>query len=152
VEPKPAFVVDPDRVVHETIDGETVLINLERGTYHSLSGSGPEIWALGTAGAGEGEIVEALCERHGADRGLVVTEVARLLGELAQQGLVAPVDVAGPAEIRASKEAGAGGFAAPVLQSFDDMQYLLLLDPIHDFEASDWPSQPARRPDGRAAA
>src|SRR3954469_9359121 len=40
------FRVDPRRVVHETIDGETILIHLNTGAYFSLSGCGPEIWSL----------------------------------------------------------------------------------------------------------
>jgi hypothetical protein len=44
------FAVDPRRVVHETIDGETILIALETGVYYSLSGSGPEVWDLVLAG------------------------------------------------------------------------------------------------------
>src|SRR5579875_805638 len=38
--------IDDDRVVHETIDGETILIDLSTGTYFSLRGSGPRIWEL----------------------------------------------------------------------------------------------------------
>jgi hypothetical protein len=142
-----AFVVDPERVVHETIDGETILINLDEGTYHSLSGSGPEVWALLTAGASEGEIVRLLCERHGADEPAVAPEIRRVLGELELQGLIAP----GEPERVGDAPAASNGFVPPVLQSFTDMQYLLLLDPIHDFQSSDWPSQSADRADGAAA-
>jgi hypothetical protein len=153
VTPSRTFVVDPERVVHETIEGETILINLEAGTYHSLLGSGPELWRLLAAGAPEGEIVKALTERHGADEQRVAADTARLIDELERQGLITPGEPSGQAVAPAEADPPASqGFATPELQSFDDMKYLLMLDPIHDFEAGDWPSQQAGGPDGRAAA
>jgi hypothetical protein len=39
----------------------------------------------------------------------------------------------------------AGSWSSPVLSIYDDMQDLLLLDPIHDVDESGWP---AIKPDG----
>ena len=44
------FRVDSRRVVHETIDGETILIDLQSGNYYSLGGCGSSVWDLLTRG------------------------------------------------------------------------------------------------------
>ena len=40
------LIVNSPHVVHETIDGETIIIHLGTGTYYSLDGVGADIWAL----------------------------------------------------------------------------------------------------------
>ncbi len=56
---EPRFRVSPE-IVHETVDGEVIAIDLANGSYYSLAGSGPVIWAVLGAGAGEAEIAAAL--------------------------------------------------------------------------------------------
>ena len=41
-----SYSLDPKRVVHETIDGESIVIDLASGNYHSLAGSGSAIWTM----------------------------------------------------------------------------------------------------------
>ena len=40
------YVANSASVAHEAFDEETVLINLERGTYFSLRQSAPTLWLL----------------------------------------------------------------------------------------------------------
>ena len=54
------FSVEVDRVVHETIDGETIIIQLETGAYYSLVGPGAEIWSMLATGSSTDEVVAAL--------------------------------------------------------------------------------------------
>ena len=37
--------------MHETMDGETILIHLETGAYYSLDGAGADTWELLAASA-----------------------------------------------------------------------------------------------------
>lgn len=123
-------------VVHETIDGEAILINLATGTYFSLDGSGAEAWALLAAGWSLPEAAAHLATSHGADTGAVHAELVRLAAELHGHGLVvAPPDAAG-----ATAGGSLGTFAPPVLGVFTDMEEFLLVDPIHEVEpARGWP-------------
>src|SRR2546430_11899882 len=92
------FRVDAQRVVHETIDGETILIHLKTGAYFSLSGCGPEIWSLLVDGWSEEAASEELARRYpGSDgvteaMGAFVRELVReeLLQESAHGGAEAP--------------------------------------------------------------
>jgi hypothetical protein len=40
-----AFEVNEPAVISETIDGETIIINLDSGAYYSLNHAGAAIWA-----------------------------------------------------------------------------------------------------------
>jgi hypothetical protein len=144
------FTVDPTRIVHETIDGETILISLENGVYYSLRGSGPEIWDLIVAGLSEGEATAEMQRRHADDASLVAEATRELVGELVRENLIADAGLNGngngngnghhaPAP-PASQDAPAQ-FAAPVLQKFTDMEFFLQLDPVHEVDAAGWPHE-----------
>jgi hypothetical protein len=137
------FAVDPRQVVHETIDGETILIALETGVYYSLAGSGPEIWSLVAAGWTEDEIVAEMARRH-SDHGALAEDATRdLVTELFSEGLVVDAAVNGNGHFQpvASPQDAGEPFAAPVLKKYTDMEYFLQLDPIHEVEAAGWPHE-----------
>ena len=56
------FRVATPQVIHETVDGEVILIHLERGTYHSLRGSGALLFEPLLRGATPREL-EAVCQK-----------------------------------------------------------------------------------------
>jgi hypothetical protein len=134
------FRVDSRRVVHETIDSETILIDLETGTYFSLRGCGSEIWAMLIDGMSEAGIVAELQRRYPGDRDAAGTACAELIAQLGEEGLL---DDAGcetePSVTRANGAAPEHAYAAPVLERYTDMQYFLLLDPIHEVQDAGWP-------------
>src|SRR5947209_11318701 len=80
------FDVDSSRVVHETIDGETILINLQSGTYYSLTGCGSDVWSLLSGGWSDREVAAELERRYGADG--VADSVYALVDELAGEQLL----------------------------------------------------------------
>jgi hypothetical protein len=139
------FKIEPQRVVHETIDGETILINLVSGYYYSLGGCGVEIWNLLAEGRSADEVVGELQSRYAADRDAVPEPVHTLIDELVQEELLEPAgaDANGNGNGRAASASHAttanGSFAPPVLKKFADLQYFLLVDPIHQVGPAGWP-------------
>ena len=139
-----ALVVDPARVVHETVDGEVIIIQLQHANYYSLRDCGREIWEMICAGLGEDEIVARVEGSYRAEPGVIGAEVADLVGRLREEGLVTegeapgagPTNGSGPA---ATAELAGGTFLAPKLEKYTDMQDFLLVDPIHDVAAEGWP-------------
>jgi hypothetical protein len=136
-------------VVHETIDGETILIHLGTGVYYSLDGVGAEIWSLVIMGADQHEIVADLRTRYDADEQTVVASAAALVGQLLDEGLLVAGELnAPPASDEHESESSATAsvasatlpFLAPVLAKYTDMQEFMLADPLHDVEESaGWP-------------
>jgi hypothetical protein len=136
----PASVcVNAPHVVHETIDGETILIHLGNGSYYSLDGAGSEVWVLLAAGVSTEELFEAATDRFLGDRSEVETGLSSLLAELLREGLL----VEGTAKAAADSfrfPPGQVPFVVPVLQVYTDMQEFMLVDPLHDVdEVVGWP-------------
>ena len=132
------FRIGPE-IVHETVDGEVIAIDLVDGSYYSLAGSGPAIWELLGHGAGEAEIGTALAGRFEAEDGEIGAAVSVLLGQLQENGLIV-----GETGVGAGTPAIAGSeekvpFEAPRLERYDDMKDYFLLDPIHEVDTAGWP-------------
>jgi hypothetical protein len=125
-----------EQIVHETLDGETVVINLASGSYFSIEGVGAEVWARLLAGEPVAESATALAAEHGADPTAVAAAIVAFHRQLFDHGLITvpPADVS---------DAGGdlGTFAIPTLRVYDDLQEHLLLDPVHDVERGiGWPA------------
>lgn len=134
------FNVDPRKVVHETIDGETIVIHLETGTYYSLAGSAAEIWQLLADGASAGDVVQRLTASYTAAPGVIEETTGKLVRELCAEELLERVGGNGATPAAAPEpEAGAPDFDPPRFQKYTDMQYFLLLDPVHEVEEAGWP-------------
>jgi hypothetical protein len=125
-------------VVHETIDGETILIHMGTGTYYSVDGAGSDIWNLAAAGCPESTISARIAERYGIDTALASQSVATIVAEFLDEDLL----------IRASERAEeplelpntCGDFAEPELHKYTDMEEFMLVDPLHDVDpGAGWP-------------
>jgi coenzyme PQQ synthesis protein D (PqqD) len=139
------FDIDPRRVVHETIDGEAILIQLETGTYYSLRGCGPEIWTMLAAGWCVDETVAEMQRRYPADAQQVADATAGLVRDLVHESLLLAVPAGANGRPSGSPpwEAPGQAFEAPELQKYTDMEYFLLLDPIHEVDQAGWPHERA---------
>lgn len=125
------------RIAHETLDGEVVILDQGAGTYFSLSGSGPEVWALLERGGDLDGVAAALGARFTAADGQIASDVAALIAKLEAETLIEAVEVA--AGVAASVAGGGGAWVTPTFERFDDLQSLLVLDPIHDVDERGWP-------------
>lgn len=137
------FQVTGPKIVHEVFDDEVVIINLDTGTYYSVDGVAAEVWSR-IDGETVTEIVDDLTNRYGTGEQEVAPFVMRFLDELQSEGLIVPAETLRERtgegrNTTAQVRRGNGRFQAPVLRKFDDMQELLLLDPIHDFDDAGWP-------------
>jgi hypothetical protein len=135
------YTIDPLKVVHETVDGETILIHLQTGCYYSLTGSGAEIWTLMLAARPTDEIADELARRHGVDAAEVRSAVEELVLALAHEDLLVPNGVGPHAPPSPAPPVWQGSaWAEPKLEKYDDMQDFLLVDPIHEVDEGGWPN------------
>lgn len=142
--------INSSRIVHETIDGETVILNLDTGNYYSLLGTGMRIWSFIESGAGVQDIIEKMKSDYVEDGTAIGEAVQKFISELCNEGLAGPETDGGggafqwPVEKEKNMPAEDGqrqAFVPPVLNRYSDMQDLLLLDPIHDVDDdAGWPT------------
>jgi Coenzyme PQQ synthesis protein D (PqqD) len=135
------FRVNRPQVICQTIEGEVVVINLHTGSYYSLTGAAAAIWDALEHGAAPAQITNTL-SAHFTDCDVGLENiVGEFLDELRGESLIVPAEngeakangALNGAQIQREK------FIRPALKKFTDMQELLLLDPIHEVDATGWP-------------
>jgi hypothetical protein len=134
------FRINMPPVIHQTLDGEVIVVNLDSGVYYSLVGSAAGVWASLEEGASAGQAVEDAVGRYDAPRQVVEAAVTRFVDELHEEGLIVEAGAEEPRPAAAVADGAAHlPFAAPVLDRYTDMQELLILDPIHEVDDAGWP-------------
>jgi hypothetical protein len=143
-----SFEVNEPAVISETIEGETVIINLESGAYYSLKHAGTSVWAAIQKSASLGAIAAMVRSSYEVDGHDIEHEISNLVRRLVEEDLVRTRsrlgDTSPPAACAPSAEERFAPFVAPVLEKFTDMEAMLLLDPVHDVDEKGWPNLPAR--------
>ena len=138
------YRVNAPEAIHQTIEGEVILINLATGNYYSLRDTAAETWAMLEAGMEPDEAAGRLAARYGTSEEEVRGHVQGLVERLREEGLlaeaVAALDTPPPL---APEDPPTAEYAPPVMEKFEDMQDLILLDPVHEVDAREgWPHVP----------
>jgi hypothetical protein len=136
-----SFEQNEPAVVSETIDGEAVVINLERGVYFSIRGTGLAIWTDLLAGMEIDDVAKRLAGTYGSAGPSVAADARRFLDRLVEEGLIRERAAAVATPPAAAAIAAGGAYEPPTLEKYTDMEALLLLDPIHDVDEAGWPNR-----------
>lgn len=125
-------------VIDDDFGGEAVVMHLGNGRYYSLNQSATHLWRL----IAEPRSVPNLTSLFDD---AVTAEAFVLL--LLDEGLLVTDELAQPVPFPPD-QANVVFVAPPKLERFDDMQDLLLLDPVHDIaiDGDGWPTGHAQDP------
>ena len=132
------YQVNSPRVVHETLDGETIIIDTQTGLYFTVAGHASVIWSALATGHSPKQIAKAYKETSLINPSVIDSYIA----ELVDMGLI----IAVPANQNDPE------FSLPLIAEFDvsslqlkrheDLQELIELDPIHEVDTElGWPIQ-----------
>jgi Coenzyme PQQ synthesis protein D (PqqD) len=143
------FAANHPAVVAEMIDGEVVVIDLRSGNYFSLVESAAVIWASLAARPTHDEVAAYLGRVYDVEPERCFAVSGAFLDVLVAEGLAVSVDAAEARAEAPELPAVAGPMPEPRLEKFDDMQQLILLDPVHEIDESvGWPRmRPEETPD-----
>jgi coenzyme PQQ synthesis protein D (PqqD) len=134
------FRVNSPRVIFENIDGELILVHMEKGAYYTTDEVGAAVWELIESRFTLAEILEALAAHFDAGPEQIETATDAFLRRLMEEDLIAREGPAGDrTPPRRPLPIAKRPFHAPDLLAYQDMQDMLALDPIHDVEATGWP-------------
>jgi len=143
-----AFRINRPNVVSECFESEVVIVNLDSGCYFSLLGSATTLWLQLERNPMTSKSAETvLRETYDCDGVDIAEEVNRFLDKLFKENLIvaekleSALDSPSPEQIPNKRP-----FEPPILETFTDLQDILLLDPIHDVDDAGWPvaASPAR--------
>jgi hypothetical protein len=143
-----SFRINTPNVVAETVDGETTIVDLEKGVYYALNESGSLIWDGVISGLPQPEVAGVVTRTFGIADEEADRAVGDLIGLLAEAGLIvengstASNGTPAAADLPAAANGARTGYVEPKLSTYTDMQELLLLDPIHETDDAGWPSRP----------
>lgn len=136
-------VRSPD-VVHETIDGETVIVDMAFGTYYRLEGAAAVAWPSLARGASAADLGALLAGHFDAAETDIAKAVAEFLAALEEYKLIAPA--ASPASAAPkSPAAPKRAFPGMAVHRFTDFQELFFIDPVHEVDETGWPAAPPPR-------
>ncbi|MGH7801957.1 MAG: PqqD family protein [Thermodesulfobacteriota bacterium] len=134
-------------VIHETIDDEVIIVNLVSGIYYSLDKTGTVIWNYIERNESIGEMINNINSNYDCNLEELKNTLSELLTALKDEKLIilnqenftkGVVEAKTQVENTPSKQKKK--FEKPKLGKYNDMQELLLLDPIHDVDEMGWPN------------
>ena len=137
------YRVRDKNVVSEVIDDEAIIMDLTVGTYFSSDGSGAVIWDGIFRGFEAEQIKERVRQAFSVEPAELDVDFESFVASLLGNRLVYVVDEAGlsSGDWSMPLPADRRGYDPPVLNRYDDLQDLALLDPIHDVEEAGWPNR-----------
>jgi Coenzyme PQQ synthesis protein D (PqqD) len=140
------FRVNSPQVVSETIDGEVVIVNLDKGIYYSLLKTGADVWSRLERQLDRHELVREVAQSYDGSVEEIEIAIDEFIAKLLAEKLIVVdsqarvANSANSPEIQTDKPR----FEKPLLEKFTDMEDLLLLDPIHEVDvAAGWPTAKA---------
>lgn len=135
--PAARYRVNRPAVLYEELKGEAILVNLDSGSYFTVGGAGPVIWRLLDQGMTLAQIIDHFLPTPAATRSDIEAAVTSFVSEQAGDSLI--VLDASPRPAFEEAASGGVGFSTPILSRYEDLQELLLLDPVHDVDEAGWP-------------
>ena len=134
------FRTDVPDTASEVFDGEVVIAHYGTGLYFSIPPSGALIWQGLGHGLSVAETVSWLAGQFPADAAAIPAQVEAFVADLVAKTLL--VEVAEPVRAGELPAIVLTTWQEPAVESFDDLQELLLLDPVHDVTEAGWPHRP----------
>ncbi len=133
------LAVNSDRFVHETIDGETIVMDTVSGRLLLLRETAPLLLSVMGAGVAPESMLEEISNRYGVE---AATQARDFVARLTELGVLSARDIAG-SSLKATPIGAPdwpSNFTPPVVELYDDIADIITMDPIHDVDQdSGWP-------------
>lgn len=136
------FEINP-KVVHEGIDNEVILINLDSGNYYSLRKVAGLIWQMLQNSYSQEQIISSITKACQQEEGAIKQEIDNFLDQLKEEELIKQSEQQKHADVQESLADldVPTQYETPLFEKYSDMQELLLIDPIHEVDEAGWPQK-----------
>lgn len=139
----PTYTTASNAIVHEFLDDEVIIANLDTGCYFSVRGSGIPIWQLLIGGMDSNILLSRLAHQYGELPNQCGSEIEAFISSVTADGLLAVTnDVTRVADSEAVIHF-LSAYMSPIIEKYDEMTDLLMLDPVHEVDAQGWPKRPS---------
>jgi Coenzyme PQQ synthesis protein D (PqqD) len=142
----PLIAFDEARVAHETIDGETMIMDTVRGHIIMVGGAGSFVLELIGRGISRANLLDDIGDRYGQDER---ERVRAFVDELTASGVLVEIEQSVGSDRMSAQQVSTGLHAsdwpaslAPILvERYEDIADIIAMDPIHDVHADGWPKK-----------
>lgn len=138
------YKIDESKVISETIDGETIIINLNTGDYYGANITAAIIWDQIKANNSTEAIIQYFLDHYNEDEIVIKESVVEIIDTLLKDNLIFELELAEGISNKNNKESlklqEKEIFIKPKIDQYDDMKEMLLADPIHDVNEYGWPN------------
>jgi Coenzyme PQQ synthesis protein D (PqqD) len=136
------YRINEPSVIYQTFDQEVVAVHLNTGSYHTLPGIAGEVFLLlGATGSSAKQIAADLTYRYDAEAAAIEHDLNIFLGQLLEQSMIVTIGAPSSAvRVPQPSELKRASYVAPRLESYSDLEGLVLIDPVHDVDAAGWPN------------
>lgn len=136
------FQINAPHVIFEQFDAEVVVVNLESGFYYSLDATASCIWLALVAGQTVEQILALMHQRDQQEAGALEQPILDFVKRLLEEKLL--IETNGSIATKQTDHIFSdleqqAILAPPTMERFEDMQDMLLLDPIHEVDDMGWP-------------
>lgn len=128
------FTIAHAKIISETLEGETLIIDLSKGLYFSLNHSGSALWQMITTGLRYDEVLSRMADRY-QDATDLQTDIEQFCQRLIEEELVIASLYTGEQVPTLFQHAPPSAYIAPAMEKHNDLESLLLADPVHEFNA-----------------
>jgi hypothetical protein len=136
------YKINELRVISETIEGETIIIDLDTGNYYSVNKSAAIIWNQIEMNNPTNNILQSVLNFYDTNEDTAEKSVEEIIKFLITNNLISEVDlVVSLSKIEKISNNKKELFIIPKIEKYDDMKEMLLADPVHDVSENDgWPN------------
>jgi hypothetical protein len=124
---------------HERLEDEVIAINLETGAYYAIHAAAADCWSVAVTGGDLDAMVRVLVSRFEVDEAQARSDVEVFVAALLSAGLASPAEGLPNSDWALPPRQPRAPYAPPQLQGFEDLEDLLLIDPIHEVDEAGWP-------------
>ena len=136
------------RFVDESVDGETLIMDMVTGTYYTCVGPATVAWHALKNGAEPGQVVSLVASAYEVSCADVERDIGPFLADLLECQILVAADGVADGMPNAPTSGPDDGARTPVLsgpyepmrlERYTDLADLILLDPVHDVSGAVWP-------------
>ncbi|MBA4853043.1 PqqD family protein [Emticicia sp. BO119] len=135
------YQLDSTNIAQEVFGNEAILINIPLGKYYSIRGTtGIRVLELLQKPANTETVLATIQNEFQSDKISARVEIEYLLSQLENENIITETSLTDP--VISEESPIKLPYEKVELEIFDDMQELILLDPIHDVESfRGWPQK-----------
>jgi hypothetical protein len=139
--------INTPHIVYDTIEEETIMINLKNGNYYNLDKNGTIVWDIIEKGGDIEIYIRTITKIFNLPAEQTKKDIEIFISSLIMENLLVPLPSDVVVNSSFTQEAievlirkKLPSYIIPLVNKYSDMRDALMLDPIHEVDERGWPT------------